>query len=70
MSEENGKVCCNCRHTIRFKERKWSGVRNRYEEEITTVCEIKGRYIGYLKCFEDWCRHWASDEKKWKEVEE
>ena len=26
---------------------------------------IDGHYIGYVQCFTNWCRHWATDELKW-----
>lgn len=56
MSEENGKVCCNCRHNIRKPKKTY----------VENYCEIDGHYIVYIECFEGWCRHWASDEKEWK----
>ena len=40
----------NCRHNIR--KEKPSG-------NIECVCEITNEHIGYVKCFEGWCRHWA-----------
>ena len=30
-------------------------------------CSVDGHYIGYMACMMAWCRHWASDEAKWKE---
>ena len=51
MSEENGKVCCNCRHNIRTQA----------EDIITCHCEMDEHYIGYIAYFEGWCRHWAKD---------
>lgn len=60
MSEENGKVCCNCRHNIRTEEKG----------HITCHCEIDGHYIGYVACFEDWCKHWARETKWDNEVKE
>jgi hypothetical protein len=44
----------NCRHNIR--KEKPSG-------NIECVCEITNEHIGYVKCFEGWCRHWAKDNK-------
>ena len=61
MSEENGKVCCNCWHNIRHRD---------IHDQVMCICEVDDHYIGYMECMEGWCRHWASDEKKWKEVEE
>ena len=57
MSEINGKVCCNCRHNIRTGK---IGERECY-------CEIDGHYIGYIACFEGWCKHWATDAKEWED---
>lgn len=61
MSVETGKVCCNCRHNIRTRG-----------EDMYTICtcEIDGHHIGYVECMENWCRHWASDEKKWREKDD
>ena len=55
MSED--RCCCNCRRNIRTKED---------DGYIKCHCEIDGHYIGYVECFEGWCRRWASDEKKWQ----
>lgn len=52
MSAENGKVCCNCRHDIRTKDK--SG-------DIKNTCDIDGSYIGYVRCMTGWCRHWAKE---------
>ena len=46
------RCCCNCRRNIR------SG------KPIECHCEIDGHYIGYIQCFDGWCRHWAKD--KWQ----
>ena len=59
MSEENGKVCCNCRHNIRTSDMG----------NIRCKCDIHGFYIGYIACFEHWCRHWARDKKFDKQEE-
>lgn len=59
MSVENGKVCCNCRHNIRIA-RKY----------CRCYCEIDKEYMTYAKVMTGWCRHWATDAEKWKEVEE
>ena len=50
------RCCCNCRHDIRT----WDG------GNCTNHCEIDGHRIGYVECFEGWCRRWASDAKKWQ----
>lgn len=60
MSSENGKVCCNCRHNIRTGE----------IGKVVCNCDIDGHYISYTACFENWCRHWASDRKYWDEVKD
>lgn len=49
------RCCCNCRHDIRT----WDG------GNCTNHCEIDGHYIGYIECFEGWCRRWAKD--KWQD---
>ena len=51
MSAENGKVCCNCRHNKRV-------VRDKRDE---CRCEIDDHFIGYIECFEGWCRRWAKE---------
>lgn len=51
MSEENGKVCCNCRHNIRH----WD------KEQCTCRCDLDNHYIGYVECMTGWCRRWAKD---------
>lgn len=58
MSVENGKVCCNCRHNSRVRT-----IHNR----VICVCDISDTYLGDMKVMEHWCRHWATDEKLWKE---
>jgi len=55
MSIENGKVCCNCRHDIRTKDK---------DGDIKNTCDIDGSYIGYVKCMTGWCRHWAKERKE------
>lgn len=52
------RVCCDCRHNIRTGE----------PAHIKCHCEIDGHYIGYVACFEHWCRRWAK-EKKWEGTE-
>lgn len=61
MSEENGKVCCNCRHNLRIPYKDSPMISH-------NECEIDGHRIGYVECFEGWCRHWAR-ETKWDKVE-
>lgn len=60
MSAENGKVCCNCRHNIRTTVDEYHTKCN---------CDIDGHYIGYVACFEHWCRHWAKNKKFDKQEE-
>ena len=52
MSEQNGKVCCNCRHDIRTEDKRG---------DIKNTCDIDGSYIGYVQCMTGWCRHWAKE---------
>ena len=47
MSEENGKVCCNCRHNKRMAMGTY----------VDCHCDIDGHYIGYVACMTGWCRH-------------
>lgn len=49
------RCCCNCRRNIRTKED---------DGYVRCNCEIDGHYIGYIQCFDGWCRHWAKD--KWQ----
>ena len=61
MSVENGKVCCNCRHNIRYHDE--GGM-------CYCECDIEHHYIGYVECMEGWCRHWAKEKsQEEKEVE-
>lgn len=53
MSSENNKICCNCRHNIRTGK----------IPDIECHCDIDGHYIGYIACFEHWCRHWTKDKE-------
>lgn len=56
MSEQNGKVCCNCRHNIR----KWDEY-----DDCYCWCEVENEKMGYTRVMIGWCRHWTKD----KEVE-
>ena len=49
MSEK--RWCSNCRHNISTWD---TGICEFY-------CDIDGHYIGYVECFEHWCRRWAKD---------
>lgn len=51
MSEENGKVCCNCRHCKRIPQKDY----------VECHCEIDDRYLGYTEVMTGWCRHWAKE---------
>lgn len=55
MSE---RKCVNCRHNIRITQ----------DGYCKCECDIDGHRIGYVECFEHWCRHWAKDHK-WDDVE-
>ena len=55
MSEENGKVCCNCRHNIRRDDDK--GFTHCY-------CEIDDKYMGYAQVMEGWCKHWSKERRE------
>ena len=51
----NEKVCCNCRHNIRKKDK---------DGRIECECDIDNSYIGYVQCMSYKCRHWAKDKKE------
>lgn len=55
MSEENGKVCCNCRHNKRYHD----------EGGMTYCeCEISGDWLSYIRVMTGWCRHWAKEKEE------
>ena len=45
------RVCCSCGHNIK-------------DDKDRRICEIDTHYIGYLECFDNWCKHWKRD-RKW-----
>lgn len=53
---EKQRVCCNCGNCDRVEEKG----------HTNTYCAIDGHYIGYIECFEGWCRRWRKD-RKWDE---
>lgn len=56
MSEENGKVCCNCRHCIRI---------GRKINFVTWYrCDIDGTWLSYITVIEHSCRHWNRDKEQ------
>ena len=56
---ERKRVCCNCGNNIRTGE----------SANVKCHCAIDGHYIGYIECFEGWCRRWKRD-RKWDNVKE
>lgn len=50
----NEKVCCNCRHNIRKKDK---------DGRIECECDIDNSYIGYVQCMESRCKHWAKEKE-------
>lgn len=46
------RKCVNCGHNIREKADDGS---------IVCRCEIDSHRIGYIECFECWCRRWCKD---------
>ena len=46
--------CCNCHRNIRTKEA---------DGYVRCNCEIDGHYIGYVECFEGWCKHWKTHKR-------
>lgn len=59
--EENKKMrkTVNCRHCLRIPKKTY----------VETRCDIDNHYIGYVECFEGWCRRWAKDHTFDKEAE-
>ena len=51
MSEDRKRCCCNCGHNKRVPTSR----------DIECYCDRDGHYIGYLECFEGWCRHWCKE---------
>ena len=56
MSEENGKVCCNCRHCMRY--RRW------IDDSVVCRCEVSGEWLSYIRVMTGWCRHWAKEKEE------
>lgn len=56
MSKE--RVCCNCRHNIREKDKKY--------KVIICRCEVKNIYLSYATVMEGWCKHWAKEKQEVK----
>ena len=54
MSEQNGKVCANCRHCKRL-----FGSRG-----CKCMCDIDEHRMSYVQVMTGWCRHWAKDKEK------
>ena len=46
------RYCCNCERNIRHEVSSHG---------IECYCEIDGHHIGYIECFEGWCRRWKKD---------
>lgn len=55
MDGERKRVCCNCGNNQRIKDK---------HGHVRCECAIDGHYIGYVECFEHWCRRWKK-ERKW-----
>ena len=49
--KERKRVCCNCGNNKRIEE----------PDGINCYCSIDGHRIGYIECFEHWCRRWKKD---------
>ena len=48
------RCCCNCRRNIRVPKKTY----------VECNCEVDGHSIGYVECFEGWCRHWAKERRE------
>ena len=55
MSEENGKVCCNCRHNKRYRDERGM---------FYCKCEVNGERLHYVGVMTGWCRHWAKESEE------
>jgi len=49
----SNRKCVNCRHNKRIPRKTY----------IECRCDIDDHYIGYVECFEYWCKRWAKDHK-------
>ena len=56
MSEENGKVCCTCRHCIRMRDDKG--------EFTHCECELNHGFLHYWTVMSYWCRHWSKEQER------
>lgn len=54
MSEQNGKVCCNCRHCKRVFGSRVCKCR----------CDIDDKELHYIQVMTGWCRHWNNEREK------
>ena len=52
-SDRGERCCCFCGHNIRSGD----------IGKVKCNCEIDGHYIGYVACFESWCKHWCKAKK-------
>lgn len=39
----------------------WNNKRIPKTDYVECRCEFDGHSIGYVECFEGWCRHWRKD---------
>jgi hypothetical protein len=58
MSEENGKVCCNCRHNIRIGE----------NASIECHCDIDNSYLTYVTVMTHCCKHWSREKGETEKI--
>lgn len=49
------RCCCNCGHNQRIPQSNQPLFVDHNE------CDLDGHRIGYVECFEHWCRHWKKD---------
>ena len=43
--------CVNCANNVRISRKGY----------VECRCEFDGHSIGYVECFDGWCRHWRKD---------
>ena len=55
MSEENGKVCCSCRHCIREHDEKY--------DMIVCRCEKYDKYLSYAEVMGSLCAAWEKEKE-------
>jgi hypothetical protein len=58
MSEENGKVCCNCRHNIREPMKDY----------VECYCDIDWSWLSYITVMTHSCKRWSREKGESEET--